>query len=459
MYNHDKVEQTKNIISRVGSWIAKGGIYSALAIVLFIVGNAATYKVDGGEYVIERPPSGNLKAIMTPGYKFKVPFLTDIYRYNRVTTVTYDTKDSGAFSDNQPKLITFADTYSGDLSTSFRITLPADPAKFIDIHNTYKRYENLVENGYEKFTGELMTYTATQFMAENFMQGGQNEYRNALKDQAENGLYITKRTATNVTQQVASVDSNSKAGQVNMGNAVRWVNIVQKDSKGIPLRDSHTLTKYGVTVDGVTLDSFHPEEKLRLFMSNKKDRIQARAKLVEDQETERQQAITEQLKGERERIQAKQKALRDRDQAVISAEKQVLLAEQQALKEIVEQEKQADIAKIDKAKELQIAQDNEGIQKANEKAAKYEAQALLHKGIAEAKIIDAKYKAYDKKLYAMEIQRDTMLGVTQNLQGISVDMPHINIGSNGDASGPINSVEVAMQALGLQKLEEIAKTK
>ena len=111
---------------------------------------------------------------------------------------------------------------------------------------------------------------------------------------------------------------------------------------------------------------------------------------------------------------------------------------------------------INKNKELQVAKANEGIQIANEKAAKYEAQAKLHNGLADAQILEARYNAYDKVLYSMEIQRDTMIRVTSNLQGINITMPQTMIsgGANGKA---INSLDTVMEAIGIQKLQEIAK--
>ena len=172
---------------------------------------------------------------------------------------------------------------------------------------------------------------------------------------------------------------------------------------------------------------------------------------------ERDKAVTEQLKGDRIRTTAKSEALRLKDMKIIKGQQEVELAEIQAKREIVERNKEASLAIIDKKKELQVATANEGIQQANERAAKFEAQSKLHIGLAEAQIISAKYKAYDKTLYSMEIQRDTMKYVTKNLQGITIKMPQINI-SGGSDGKPINSVDTVLQTIGVQKLDELAKS-
>lgn len=410
------------------------------AITIAVIGSLVTvksgmYKVSGGEYAMEVSPSGEYIPRMTPGWKWKVPLVSDVFFYNRVTTVTYGDGSTGAASDNPAKDIRFADTYEGTLRSSFRITMPSDPDQFKAVHDTYKRYDNLVENGYEKFTKELMTYTATQFTGEAYMQGGQNEYRNALKDQAENGLYITKLESQAINQVVADAGSDVKVGSIAKGTAVRKINVKQYDENGKVLRDEHTLSRYGFTIDGVTIEDFEPEKSLRDFMAKKKNRIQARAELVEAQETERQQAITEKLKGDRERIQAKQAALKEKDMATIQAEKRVELERQQAIMEIVQKNKEADLAKIEKATQLKMSQDNEGIQKANYKAARYEAQAIKEKGLAEAVVTKAKYAAINPAIMAKEVERDLGLAKYKALPKFKVELPNNLIMGGGDSLG------------------------
>lgn len=412
------------------------------------------YTVDGGEYYIEQPPSGKLIPVQTPGIKFKVPFATKLTKYDEVTTVTYNNKQNGALfssdksSNNPPFAVNFADTYSGLVTGSFRVELPRDPDQFIALHKAFKHYDNLVDNGYEKLTNQLLSYTANQFTGENYMQGGQNEYQIRLKDQADRGIYITKRVKKRINTAKASVGlDNENPNKLSQQEAIIWINEVQTDENGTIKRNANPLDEYGVKITQVTIDGFYPEDKLKDFIDNKKVQVQKRAKLVEEQENERQSAITAELKGNRERVEARQAMLKEKDSAVIEADKRVEL-----------ERKAAELQVVLKQKELDIAIANERIQKAAEKAAKYEAQAKLHNGLADARILKAKYDAYDKTLYSMEIQRDTMIKVTENLKGITVAMPKVNI-QGGSGGNSMNSVDTVLQAIGVQKLEEIAKGK
>ena len=93
------------------------------------------------------------------------------------------------------------------------------------------------------------------------------------------------------------------------------------------------------------------------------------------------------------------------------------VAKQIALREIVEQRKKKDLAEIDKAKELAIAEANRNIQKANTEAAKFEAMAIRETGIAQA-----------------EVQRDIANVLYTNLRNFTVDIPD-NYVQTGDADG------------------------
>jgi hypothetical protein len=453
---NEKVQSGAKKLATLG---VKGIIFGSLGLAAVITINASIFNVAAGEIAIEQTPSGTLKAHMTPGYKFKVPFVSKVWYYDEVTTVTYSQVDGdyGA-SSNNPYDITFADTYGGLVKGSFRVEMPKDPDKFITLHKAFKRYDNFVENGAEKFTNELLAYTANQFTGESFMQGGQNEYKNRLEDQARNGLYETRRTAVKVSKQSGSVGlKNDNASKTSDSEAVIYKNVIQRDTKGAPLRQPNPMDKYGVKVPQVTIDGFIPETDLESFMKNKKSMVRKRAKLIEDQENERQSAITAKLKGDRERVEAKQMMLKERDAAVIQADKEVQLAKKQAERETVERQKLADLAIIDKKKELQVATDNEGIQKANEKAAKFEAQALLHKGLAEAKVINAKYSALmkNKDIVMAEIQRDQTVVLSENLKDFKVELPTYYSSSADGSSQDMNSLKIIMDTMGIKELKSI----
>lgn len=447
--------QQNQLISKVKKYATTISVVVAGIIIL----NASLFTINAGQNAIERTPGGKLIAHMKPGIKFKIPFLSEVEFYDEVTTITYDLEQAGrGSSKNKPYTITFADTYSGEVKGSLRVELPKDPEKIIELHKAFKNYDNFVENGAEKFTNELLAYTANQFTGESFMQGGQNEYKNRLEDQARNGLYLTKRTQVTINSQAGIVDKdNENPSKTSDSEVVIYQNIIQRGDNGVPLRQKNSMEQYGVIVTQVTIDGFIPQVDLEAFMSNKKEMVRKRARLVEDQENERQQAITAKLKGDRERVEAKQIMLKEKDQAEITLSKEVEVAKLQADKEKVERQKLADLAIIDKKKELQIATASEDIQKANEVAAKYEAQAILYKGKAEAEVLAEKYKAKDPYLYALEKQVEITQNLKEAFSNIKVEMPTNMIinGQSGDDKPATTSTDIIMQLLQLEKLTDI----
>jgi hypothetical protein len=417
-----------------------------------IVLSSSIFNVKAGTYVMEQTPSGELVPHMTPGYKMKVPFFSTVNEWNEVTTIIYNEQSGDATSQNPPYNITFADTYNGNIEGSFRVELPKNPDKFIELYKAFKHYDNFVENGAEKFTNELLSYTAMQFTAEEFMQGGKNEFKTRLEDQARRGLYEIKRVASKVS---SKTNDPTSSGQIAENEIVVYKNEIQRDESGQAIRKISGLSSYGINIPQVTVERFIPEQALEIFMNNKKQRVQERAKLIEDQENERQRAITAKLAGDRARIEQKQQALMEKDKAVIEQTKKVEMAKLQAEKELVDKQKEADLAVIEKAKELQIAKANEGIQQANATAAIHEANAIKAKGLAEAEVIGAMLKAKqdNKDIVLAELQRDNILAISKNLKDFKIEMPTYMAGSSNGANS--NSLDVLLNAVGINNLQQL----
>jgi uncharacterized membrane protein YqiK len=204
------------------------------------------------------------------------------------------------------------------------------------------------------------------------------------------------------------------------------------------------IKEFGIKFAQVTMGSFNESTELEQFLADRRKMQKDRVNRINEQNVERENAITESLRGETKRIQAKNKALMIKDAAVI--------AEQQ--KVAIEREK-ANLSIVQKEKELKIAQSNEGIQKANAVAAKYEAQAILEKGQAEAKVTAAKYKALgdNKDIYLAEIQRDISRDLYRNLRDFKVQMPTNYINGGGENSSMQSNLDVitGFGALGMME--------
>lgn len=429
-------------INQVKSGAKKFGITGVLSAVALVTAFNSYTTVGSGEAVrIQNNLTGGYTWKLDEGIALKAPFFSKVVVYSQEGTVAVTDNTELCESASicaTPRQVGFADTYGITVEASFRYSLSKNPEVLEEMHDKVKNSNNLFGNTLLPFSQDLINYTASQFKAEAFLQGGQNQFKSRLVDQATNGMLVTKRVKELVIAEQAN--RNSDRENTKVGQQFRYeVKILEDTKTGKPLRNPTAIAAYGISVvpAGINLVDYDPEQRLKAFMVDKQDRVRARAKIVEDQENERQLAITAQLQGERERIQKQNVLLQQKDAAKIAGEKAVLQAKLQAERETVEREKVAALAVIDKERELQIAKANEGIQSANYNASKFEAQAIKEKGFAEAAVAKAKLQAKqsNKEIYLAELSLEEAKAIAAVLPQVKIDTPDIVMSGNGQGNG------------------------
>jgi len=381
-------------------------------------------------------------------FTLKVPFFSTVHSYDQFQTVSYVDNDEDPETVGSLKRINFADTYGGYVGGTIRYQLSANPQELVSMHKAYMNESNLIRSGLKPISKQLLTYTANQITGENFMQGGQNDYQIRIEDQGNKGLYITKRVKVKVKKNSSEVGlKNPNPKDRKQRDSYIFKTVIQKDAKGNPLRQVLPTTQYGIKIVQVTIDDFKPEQKLKDFVNRKKDQIAKRQTLIEEQENERQSAVTAELKGNRQRVEARQEMLKEKDAAVIQADKQVAL-----------ESKQAELQVVRKQKELDIAKANLGIQTANAEAAIQQAKAIKATGLAKATVKKAMYNAVDPDILAMEVQRANVAALTTNLKDFKVQMPTYSVTNGEGTGGNANSLDTIMNVIGIKNLQDLKPT-
>lgn len=354
------------------------------------------------------------------------------------TTISFsNSAEAGKFSSNNPSIgIRFADTYEAKLPLTARLVLPSDDEHMFMVVKSFRSYKNLINSLYVPTMEDVTVNTAQQFTAEEVTQGGLNGLKSAIEDQANKGVYVTKRERVIVD---SSTSTRNEPGADKSNNAVKTQQItvwkaVPKLKDGKVLRTSNPFEKYGIDVLQVNLKDPIPETLLETLLIAKKTSVAKKILSVQEQDNAKEDIKTARLKGEALREKAEQERMIVADAEIIERKKEVELAGLQAKREIVDREKLAALAIIDKKKDLQIATANEGIQKANERAAKFEAQSKLHNGLADAQITKAKYLAIDKHIKKMEVEETIALAKYKALPNIKLDMPN-NVMMTGGGEG------------------------
>ena len=437
---------------------AIGGV-AAAGLTVYLVKNSVLMTDAGVTYVVQNNLTGKMDVYNEPGLHRRVPFFSSVTAYKQVITQSFEGRDEVTAR--------FADTYVGHIPVTFRFKMPTKPEQVLKVHREFRSEHNLVASLLMRNAENVTVITATQYTGEEFFQGGLNQFKTQLADQLQNGIYLTERKQVEIEQtDLAAVgsDSSDVPGERRGEKLVRskqlvWKTVPITDSKGVPRRAENPLHQYGIDVTQVLISDPRPEENLNRLLMDKKRLVAERIKTVQEQETSKAQARTEQLKKEIQRTKEVQDAQREKELRVINGQREVEVAKQVAERETVEQRKLQDLAVIQKDKELSIAKAELDIQKANANAARYQAEAIAAKGKAEADVLKAMYqaKAQNKEIFLAEVQRDIAQSLYANLKDFKVEMPKNVIqsgGAGGEGAGKMPSnldVITGFSALGLME--------
>jgi hypothetical protein len=278
----------------------------------------------------------------------------------------------------------------------------------------------------------LVNDSVNQMLGGNFAQGGRNALRTLIDNQSQFGMYQTKVEKVS-TSRTNGVGSNDTLGGTNADLMITKV-VYLTDNTNKRLRTPLSISQYGVKIvpNSINIIEAVPQGRLIGYIDTKQRNIALQIEQDENQKLLVKQAKTEQLTGEKELITKTNSLNIAKESAVIAAEQRVLEAKLAAEKEVVERQKVADLAIIDKTRQLQESKANEGIQKANAVAAKYEADAIKEVGFAEAAVTSAKYKAIDPTILAMEVDKAKALALYES--NMVVNMPTVVSGSSGSSN-------------------------
>lgn len=412
--------------------------------------------------VYQNKATGNTVVYHGPDWYISPIFVGVERTYKDDTTVAFtaNPEDKDKFSSvSTPIDIRFADTYEAKLPLTARFVLPSDDEHMLMVDKSFRSYKNLVNSLYDKTMIDVTTNTAQQFTAEEVTQGGLNALKSAISDQVNKGVYVTERKRVRVEQTLKSkvgVGGDKSRGTLNEQEVTVWKAVPKLDRNGKIMRNENPFEKYGIQVLQVNLADPTPEALLEKLLIAKKTSVAKKILSVQEQDNAKEDIKTAKLQGQAEREKAEQKRLIIADAEIIERKKEVQVAKLRAQREIVDREKLASLAIIDKKKELQIAKDNEGIQQANERATKFQAQAKLHIGLAEAQIKKAKYEAVVQPILELEVTRVTQLAKYQALKNGKglVQMPEKVIINNGGGAGVGENHSTTLEDLANIKLME-----
>ena len=271
----------------------------------------------GVTYVVQNNLTGQLDVHTEPGIHYIVPFFSTVTDYKQVITSTFEADEA--------VIARFADTYVGMIPVTFRFKLPAGPE---GVRKMHREFRSETKSLLMRNASNVTVITATQYTGEEFFQGGLNQFKTQLADQLQNGIYLTERRQVEIEQtDLAPVGLASPDGpgpKLVRAKQLVWKTVPILQDNGVPQRAENPLSQYGIDVTQVLIGDPRPEPNLDRLLMDKKRLVAERIKTVQEQETSKAQANTEQLKKEIERTRAVQDAQRQKELRTIEMQREVV---------------------------------------------------------------------------------------------------------------------------------------
>lgn len=433
-----------------------GKTAAGIAVALLIGYNSFGYNDSGVSTRLQQPMMGHTW-IKEEGFYFKLPLVSKVRSYNQKGTIASSDNKSiveTASLATPPRALQFADSYEMGVEWSMRYAIPSVDADLESMHRSLKSEDNMLGNTLMPFAQTLVNDSVNQMLGGDFAQGGRNSLRTLIDNQSQNGMYQTKVERVSAGQKDGK-GSNKTTGGTSASDLEITQVVYLEDANGKKLRTPLAISQYGIKIVPNSISIIETEAIGRLvkYIDTKQKNIGLQIEQDEKQKILVKQAQTSTLQGEKELIDKTNELNISKQTAIIQAERKVEEAKLQAEKETVERQKVADLAIIDKTKQLQEAKANEGIQKANAIAAKYEATAIKEVGFAKAAVVTANYKAIDPKILSMEVDKAKALALYNT--NMTVEMPTL-YQSGGNAGGTDGNIEIMSS---LKVLESLGNNK
>ncbi len=391
-------------------------IFIIIVFVLLLLAGALYFlggEVKADRYIVRQEFfTGRMSAITKEGWFLKFGYVTEF----KVADIIWFSSDLDGGSGDQSIRVRFNDGASANINGSVRFILPNDPAKLIRLRKQFGTFEAIKTELVMPVINEAIYLTASLMSSKESYTTKRNLFSDYAEDQASRGVYRT------TTKDIVVVDPLSKE------KISRTEIKILRDKDGNILRKHSTLEEYGIVLKNFVVKRIaYPENIIK-------------------QLDEQQQALMD--------VQKAKAMAQKADQEAITAEKEGLAkvaiakAEQEVkkIKEVVEANKEKEVAILKAEKDLEVARLEKQASKEykESKIMRAEADATAARMLIEADgALNKKLDTYEKIMKywaeAYTKQRPT---------------PDIVIGGK-DGQGFSNSADVFMQYLSMKALKDL----
>ncbi|HHB92718.1 MAG TPA: hypothetical protein ENK59_05850 [Thioploca sp.] len=444
----------RNIFQMIEDLIKKSWLLVVLILFTLIAIKSMIFVTETGYIdLYENPITHDVETYDRPAIHWKIP-LSSVTRYKQVWIVDFGTGFGGQQlrQEKSPIQLRFADSYTANIPATFRYKLPNNRDLLETIHKDFTTHEKLVDALLIPISRDVMVTTATQYTGEEFFQGGLNQFRMALEDQLQNGIYKTKREEVEVnTRDMVMIGQNGFSNQKTTSLKV-WKTVPITNAKGeIERLEKKSLVTYGIEVIQVTLGVPEPEPELEQLLADKKkfDRISNKKADELAMVFDNEKIMLANIEKEKQTQLATIRKNKTIDLANISKEQEIKLARKSEELALIKESQKIQLAQ--KAKELVVMQKQLELVLADQKIQKTTKETELAISVTIAKAKEEEKLAID--LATIKARKDEELVVAKAEQKIQL----ANKAKELAIVQEIRNIELAEKAKELAIIEETKK--
>lgn len=340
--------------------------FVALFMVFATVGNN-----NNGYRTVVQYPTGYTYVKSTPGYYFDwfgtSTTYPDVltYAFDLETTSDSDSIFSSSNFETEPGVtVRYQDGGTGTIFGVARFSLPTNENDMLTLHRAFRTEAGVREKLLKPVVRESLNLTAGLMTSEEAYAEKRNEFLEWSEDQVSNGKYLT-----NLEQrtQIVEPEERDGSGAILKRAVTRIQDIpVIRRIDGVPMRGLSPFVEYGITVSGFQLTDWGFEPRTLEQIQQKRAAEMAIITSQADAAKANQQRIQAIAEGQRNVAEAQYR------QEVIKAEA------------VVVAEREAEVAKINAARQVEVNRQNYLAQEQDVLAAEQEALAIDLRTTAQA---------------------------------------------------------------------------
>lgn len=390
--------ENKNVIIKV--------VLGAIALIVLLFINPLSYN-DAGERTVVEQFDGKQFVQYVPGVYYAGFFAKEKTWPNQIS-VSYQADDAdldlrdGTIEIGKQTIRFGGDATSALISGITQYILPMDEKEMIEMHNTHRTPQSLVQKRLAPYTKECLQSSAQLMSSEVHYSGGRAQMAQDFSDQLKNGVFILK------TIDKVIYDTLEKENK-----RIYETNPIT-DKNGNVKRKISSIKEYGITVADAAITDVDYEERVDNMLAKKIDASTKASVAKQELLTAQQQQLTAKAKGEQKLVEIEYQQKQEQTKQIVAAQTKVEVAKQ----DMEQQRIQAQAADLEARKIKTLA----------------DAEAYAKQRVMQAD------GALDKKLAAYKEVQRYWSEAFKGYQGNMVPYYQSGSGSNGNAG--VNFMEL-----------------